>query len=211
MNLQQFSCYIWLSWPTFRYYHLRFDLIMVSFFRFIGTLLAFTHSLLTVAIPLEEWAQDVCGASVYGELVSILQKYDPAQAFCATVFPLQCTTSALKKRSASTTAKPSVITKLNTKIIDASSVEKAWATTKAPSNTEVSGDSKVSAWLRLLSQGQDVISTVCSCIQDHRVRLRSILPQEQSIDIPSSAQMVSPSLIRRPLPQQLLLQQLFPQ
>lgn len=104
-----------------------------------------------VAAPfLEERASSVCGSGIYGELVPFLVPYAPAQAFCSAVFPVKCTTKAVK-RAPATTTKSSTTKTTTTK------------TTVTKSTTSLNPTS--SAWSKCQAQPLDVISTLCSCIE----------------------------------------------
>lgn len=114
---------------------------------------------LIVAIPLEGRNNgDVCQRGLYGELVPVLKQFSPAQVYCAQAYPAKCGSQGkLKKRTSpkvsTTTAAPSTTTKMTTS---------SKTTTKA-------ANPKESALSKLLKQGKEVVSTLCSCIRDSKV------------------------------------------
>lgn len=98
---------------------------------------------LVQAIPLiENRAGSVCDSGIYGELTPHLTGYQPAQIFCSAVYPLSCTTKLAKRTALTSTT-----------------------TTAKPSSTTTAQDAKSSAWSKCQQQDQNVISTLCSCIE----------------------------------------------
>ena len=110
---------------------------------------------------LEERAGDICQAGIYSEIVSVLKSHSPAKVFCSKAYPPACTLSAnkLKVRIATTTTQPT--TKVGSATLNA-----------ALTTTKIAGqDSKSVALSKLVQRGKGIISTVCSCIQSHNVRI----------------------------------------
>ena len=118
------------------------------------------------AIPLDERSQSVCQSGIYGELVPALQPFPPAQTYCAKAFPPQCASAGKVSKRTQPPTKPaatSTTAKASTTSAVSSSTPKA-STTKT-------AHPKVIAWAKLLAQGKSVVSTICSCIQVHQVRI----------------------------------------
>ena len=130
---------------------------------FTGVLLLL-HSLLIEASALEQRTNgNVCQYGVYGELVPALKPFALAQSYCAAVFPPQCTPQGKLKirRVSATTVKTSTMSSTQTttsKILGPSS-----------KTTAKAANPKESAWSKMLQQGRAAVSTLCSCIQDHKV------------------------------------------
>lgn len=125
------------------------------------------HCLLTTAASLEERTNgDVCQHGLYGELVPVLKPFSGAQAYCAQAYPAKCRAQrAVKVRNAppssSTTRSKSTPSKSTTSTLPSTTPK---TTTTKPVNPEES------AWSRLLQQEKGVVATICSCIQDPKVK-----------------------------------------
>ena len=123
------------------------------------------------AIPLglEERAdtQDVCRSGFYGQAVPILLQYPPAQIFCARTNPPQCTFASKKaKRQVNDSVRRTMTT----------STVKAGVNSQA-STTKISDNARESMLSSVVQQGRDILSTVCSCIQSHKVSKTSNIYQ----------------------------------
>ena len=122
---------------------------------FIAFLAIFQQTVLTTAFPLDARndRSDVCRTGIYGQLVPLMQPYQPVQAFCSRELPPQCTVShdGRDKRSYSETT-----------MSTGSSVASKATVTR-------SGNARESAFSMIVKEGGDLIRTICSCIQSHTV------------------------------------------
>lgn len=110
------------------------------------------------ASPVEERAQNVCQAGVYGQVIPIFQHYTPAQVYCAKAYPIKCSDGKAKQKRIVRVTPSAILVEGPTSIITRSSTQSS-STSKAASN------SKDIVWSKMVKDGGSVISTVCSCIQ----------------------------------------------
>lgn len=131
---------------------------------------------LTAAVPLEErGGEDICGSGIYGELAPYLKPYPLAQAFCTAAFPPQCTTEKAKKRSpyastSTTSGQKTTTPKSTSSKTTSSKPPSTLSTTTATSKASTTADKMASAFSKCRNQPGNVISTLCSCIEYHKVR-----------------------------------------
>lgn len=119
--------------------------ISVKTLLFLGLLLSY-HFPAVIATPLdaashlESRADGVCSQGIYGELFPYLVHYATAEAYCPSVYPIHCTTARIERAATSTRM-----------------------------TTTTSTDLGPSAWSRARKEPNDVLSTLCSCIETPRV------------------------------------------
>lgn len=129
---------------------------------FVFYLVAAHRLMITLAMPLEERGDSVCGSGIYGELAPILEQYAIAEVFCSTVYPVSCTTPTSAKHKRGTP-----MTTATSKITTTSKVTTTMSASKAATSlhTMSTADAKASAWSKCQRQPGNVISTMCSCIE----------------------------------------------
>lgn len=98
---------------------------------------------------------NICKSAGYSELVPLLQLYDAAQAYCAKSFPAQCIAGKPKARRLLS--------------ISPSSLLEVALKPRANAKSQDQNKARVSALSRAKKQHKDVQSTICSCIQSHKV------------------------------------------
>ena len=120
------------------------------------------------APALEE--RGICDGATYGELISALRGYQPAQAFCSAVYRPRCVVINTKRQATTTTnaaaKRPASTTTTTTTTITTTNTRRP-STITATTRTV---DKYCSALSKLKSNLGQAVTTVCSCLQPPPVR-----------------------------------------